>query len=61
MNKKGKVEYSCSNRQSTRREIDKMFNNMVHDREYTFADQYYEELQEDYYAELLKDLKEEQN
>lgn len=51
-------EYRCTNRQSTRRRIDIM-NNIVHDREYTFADQYYEELQNDYYASLLIETEDE--
>lgn len=60
MNKWGKTEYRCTNRQSTRR--DKMiYNNLVHDTEYTFADEYYSELQTEYYGDLLKDIDDDVN
>lgn len=59
MNKKGTTEYSGINRQSTRHGDDKMHNNLVHDNEYTFADEYYQELQTGYYEELMQDLKDE--
>jgi hypothetical protein len=60
MNNGEENEYRCTNRQSTRRR-DFVMNNIVHDREYTFADQYYEELQAEFYSDLLKDLSSEED
>lgn len=59
MNKNGKDEYKCINRQVKRECPFRMPTNLVHDMEYTFADEFYEELKNDYRAEYLEDNTEE--
>jgi hypothetical protein len=56
MNKKRTNEYNGTNRQGTKRRNEKMVSNVVHDREYTFADEYYNSLQDEYYESLKQEL-----
>lgn len=56
MNKKDNTEYNCTNRQVKKRRNESMTPNLVHDMEYTFADEYYTDLQNEYYESLKEEL-----
>jgi hypothetical protein len=57
MNKKVNNEYRYTKRQVNQTEDDTMLdNNLVHDKEFTFADEYYKDLQDDYHSDMLKDI-----
>lgn len=57
MNKEDNTEYTGNNRHLIRRRDNPMLENLVHDMEYTFADEYYSDLKNDYYESLKEELK----
>lgn len=61
MNKKVTNEYKCTNRQVKKRRKESMSPNLVHDLEYTFADEYYKQLQDEYKSEYLTPNDEEES
>lgn len=61
MNKKLKLTYSNTNRQvKKRRNTDMIMSNLVHDNEYTFANEFYDELKADYFREYLSEKEDEE-
>lgn len=61
MNKKEITEYNKANRQVKKWRNESMYYNVIHDTEYTFADEYYKALQDDYQTEYIKPRKEEED
>ena len=59
MHNTDKLEYNNTNRQVKRQRTDKMFYNNIHDSIYTFADEYYAELREDFVREQQESLADE--
>lgn len=59
MYKKVETEYTNNNRHAPKRRDKPMDLNLVHDMEYTFADEYYKDLRDTYYEEMMKDLSDE--
>ena len=62
MNKKENLEYTDTNRHANKRRDKPMLvmdRNIVHDMEYTFADEYYRDLRDEYYENLMSELKDE--
>lgn len=60
MNKKDKTEYTANKEDSRRDENMVMDENYIHDILYTFADEYYSDLRNDYYEALLEDMEDEE-
>lgn len=60
MNKKDKTEYTANKEDSRRGENMVMDENYIHDILYTFADEYYSDLRNDYYEALLEDMEDEE-
>jgi hypothetical protein len=59
MNNSGKTEYKYSKRQVKKRRKESMDPNVIHDYKFTFADEYYETLQDEYKKDYLEDEKDE--
>ena len=59
MNKRDKTEYTSTNRPINKRRDKPMDFNLVHDMEYTFADEFYKDLRDEYYETMMKDFTDE--
>lgn len=62
MNKKGRTAYTRSNRQDKKKRGSKDMTvaNLIHDEIYTFKNEFYDTLQSEFLADILKDIEEDE-